>query len=162
MTRRQDDSPTNGFIWQSLQQADEKWEDGHKRLRDDYRALERRLTSMEEAQVANGLRFSKLENTPTDVTKLQFTTKTVLAIVLAACGVVGAQYTSSAMLEGKLLKAISDNAKVQDERQVTLKDSINAITRMQTTQSYELGNLKQAISVLQAQWDGQNSRRTKR
>ncbi len=134
-------APTTGTLLQMIQQNDEKHEEGHRRLREDYRSLERKITSLETAKVATDLHLARIDSTPVDVTKLSFTPRTIIAIVIAAVSVAAGQW----VLRADVLKAIEINAKAQDERIGALRESIESMKRRQELQQYEIQGLKEAI-----------------
>ena len=77
-------TPTSGALLQMIQQNDDKHEDGHARLRGDYRSIEGRVVSLEAARVASDLRLASYIATPIDIGKINFTTPVVIAIAIAA------------------------------------------------------------------------------
>lgn len=83
--------------------------------------------------------------TPMDVTKLQFTTRTVVAVVGMCVALAGAQWGLNTRLESNVMNAISANAKLQDERSTTIKESIAALQREQAMQKYEMQNIKEML-----------------
>lgn len=114
-----------GALQQKQEQDDKTHHDAHKRLRQDLESLERRVTSQEAAQVANGVRFTKIESTPLDVGNISFTTRTVIAIVIAAVGLASAQWALNANLRSDVLAAIQANSKFQDDRATIQQKSID-------------------------------------
>lgn len=92
---------------------------------------------METAQVANALKFAKIEATPTDVTKLHFAAPVVVSIVIAALAVAGGQWAMNATLKADVLKAIDQQSKV-----------IESMQRRQELQQYEIQRLSEAIGKL--------------
>lgn len=83
--------------------------------------------------------------TPVDVTKLQFTTRTVVAVVVMCLGLAAGQWGLNTRLESNVMNAIAANAKLQDERSTTLKDSIASLQREQAMQKYEMQNIKEML-----------------
>lgn len=83
--------------------------------------------------------------TPMDVTKLQFTTRTVVAVVAMCVGLAAGQWGLNTRLETNLMSAIASNAKLQDERSATLKESISSLQREQAMQKYEMQNIKEML-----------------
>lgn len=136
---------TLGALHQMVEQNDEKHEDGHARLRADWRSLELRVSGLERKQVDNENHLREIDNRKTDVTNLQFTTRTVIAIVVACGSLAAGQLALNASLEAKLIKAITDYAKIQDERSSSLKAAMESMQRRQELQQYEISSLKEAI-----------------
>ncbi len=83
---------SHGALLQMVEQNDDKHEHGHRRLRDDWRALERRVLGLENAAVGTSLHLVKLENSRVDVTSLQFGTKTVIAVVTICLALAAGQW----------------------------------------------------------------------
>lgn len=83
--------------------------------------------------------------TPMDVTKLQFTTRTVVAVVVMCVGLAAGQWGLNTRLEANLMGAIASNAKLQDERSSALKESISSLQREQAMQKYELQGVKEML-----------------
>ncbi len=118
--------PTPGVLLQLVEQNDEKHEDGHRRLRQDWRELERRVVTLESAQHAASLHFAKLDNTRVDVTALQFGTKTVIGIVAICLGLAAGQWA--------VVVSVS-----------SLTSKVDAMQRRQELQQYEIQGLKEEI-----------------
>ncbi len=123
-----------GALHQMVEQNDEKAESGHERLRQDYRSLERRVETAEKQHVSLVEKVTRMELTPTDVTKLKFAPSTVVAIVTLALGMGAAQWRLNEGLKSELLTAITAQSKV-----------IEAMQRRQELQQYEIQRLSEAV-----------------
>ncbi len=140
-----------GALQQKQAQDDEKQDEAHSRLREDYNSLRLRLTSMEAAQVANNLRFASLENTKPTIESLSFTWRTVVAVVVVAVGGAGSQWAINQSLRSDVLEAIRRNAQVQDERYTAQNKSIDdmrkefRLLQMNVTDFMLNGRRKQVI-----------------
>ena len=141
-----------GALDQKIEQNDEKHEDGHRRLRTDIRHLERRLDELEKIGSATNVRIIRLETTPVDVTKLKFTTNTVIAIVIAAATVIASQITSSRSMKDDLLtsqKSSNDSMKADLLKAIeTQAESIREVKRKQDAQQYDINSLREEIVKL--------------
>lgn len=83
--------------------------------------------------------------TPMDVTKLQFSTRTVVAVVGMCIALAAGQWGLNTRLEATVMNAITANARLQDERSTTLRESIAALQREQAMQKYEMQNIKEML-----------------
>lgn len=114
-----------GALAQKQAQDDDKQDEAHGRLRETLNALQLRVGSMEQAQVANVLRFTRIETTPPAVESLSFTWKTVIAMVVVAVGGATSQLALNASLRNDVLAALAANSKTQDERYSAQQKSID-------------------------------------
>ncbi len=128
---------TTGALQQQIEQNDEKHEDAHKRIRLDIRELERRVDDGEREHRKLVEKVTRMESTPTDVMKLQFTSRTVAVIVAGALGLASAQWALNASLRSDVLRAIDGQSKV-----------IESMQRRQELQQFEIQRLSEAIGKL--------------
>lgn len=137
--RRQSGEKRQSVVLEMVQTIDEKHDDAHHRLRQDYRSLERRLTALETAKVATELHLARIDATPPpDVTKLQWTTRTVMGVVVFCVGLAAGQITLNARLEANVKAMIDQNARVQDERYAAMQKTINELKNR-----FELSQIEQ-------------------
>jgi hypothetical protein len=134
-----------GVLLQMVQQNDDKHEAGHHRLRTDYRALEQRVVMLEAARVAGEMRFTKIESTPPDVTKLQFSPRTVVAIVGACVALAAGQWGLNTRLEGNVKAMIDQNSRVQDERYASMQKTIDGLKNRMELSQIELNTFKENL-----------------
>ena len=135
-----------GAVLQMVDQNHRMAEEGHHRLRTDWRALERRVESLEAQTRASDVRFTKIENSPPpDVTKLQFTARTVVAIVVGCVGLAAGQIVLNTKLEANLKAQIEQNAKVQDERYSSQKSSTDELRKRFELLQFEFQSLKDTV-----------------
>lgn len=167
---RRENPPSLGVVHQMVVQNHETCEKGHKSLRDDVNGHDQRLDAVEETLRLNGLRLQKiesgvenLEKTPIEIAKLRLSPATVAAIVAAFVSVLGAQYALNAGVRSELAAGRSDvrdiltkmaasaqvedaRVKLQDERAAALKSAVEAVTRQQQLQAYEIQRLNETIA----------------
>ena len=141
-------TPTPAYLLQMVRDFDDKHEDGHKRLRDDFRRLERRVEDLGQQYGLVSTRLAQHESTPPDVTKLYFSPRVVFSIVIVVLGLAAGQWELNVSLRDRLLSAIDVNNRMQDERSAALKASIDAMQRRQELQQYEIQGLKETILKL--------------
>jgi len=99
-------------VWQKIADDRKDADDGHSRLRKDYRALDDRLERLEHDHAALGRRVDRMENTPVNVDKMAWSTKQVIAIVSAAVVLAGGMWqlnTGQANLEKQLATAVQES-----------------------------------------------------
>ncbi len=136
------------YLLQMVQQNDDKHEAGHHRLRQDFRRMEDRIEALERRDKDIGGQLTRLESTPTDVTKLYFSPRVVVAVVGMSLALAGGQYGLNQALRNELVKAIETSSKIQDERAAALKTTIDSMQRRQELQQYDIQGLKEEILKL--------------
>jgi hypothetical protein len=137
--RRADDEISIGWLRDMVQTNDDKHEDGHQRLRRDFRSMEHRITALETAQVANTLHFTRLDSAPPpDVLKLRWDTRTVLAFAIAFASLAAGQVALNNRLEGNL------SAKM-DQRNSEIMRIISEIKAKQEMQDVKMNTLREMV-----------------
>lgn len=135
-------------LLQMVQQNDEKHDEQHQRLRDEVRKLEARLDTLARSDAAHTLDIDRLDKRPTDVSKLLFTPQLVVAIVTIAMSIAGGMYASTYGLRSDvrdILTRADAQAKIQDERASTLRNSIDEMKRRVELQQFQIGELRDMI-----------------
>jgi len=133
-----------GAVLQMVDQNHRMAEEGHHRLRTDWRALERRVESLEAARVAADVRFTKIESTPGDVTKLQFPARFVAALCVICVGYGAGNYAISARLEANMMKAI-------EQQQAAFKELKNRVELSQIEMNTFKENLLRDLAGVRRQ-----------
>jgi hypothetical protein len=87
--------------------------------------LEQRVLALERMTHTHALQLAR----PTDVTQLQFTTRTVVAIVVSVVGLAAAQWGLNANLEAKVMTALTQNSKLQEERYQSQRDATDELRK---------------------------------
>ena len=152
---------SNAAVLERVQQLDDKHEEAHTRLRKDFLALAERVQDREDMQHAHALRIQMLEQanlTPTDVSRLRFDWRTVAAIVAACIALWGSTYGSTYGMRTDLIeikssvtaavKSQETSQRLQDERYVALKESVQAMQRLVQLQQYDIQRLNETIARL--------------
>ena len=134
-----------GAVLQMVDQNHRMAEEGHHRLRTDQRTLERRVETLEAAIRLAEVRFTKIETTPPDVAKLQWSSRTVVAVVLAAVGYAAGQWGLNAQLKSELKLQIEQSAKIQEERYYSQKSSTDDLRKRFELLQFEFGSLKETV-----------------
>lgn len=125
-------------------------DDGHTRLRRDFRAMHSETaTSLEllRDSITNlRSRVELMEKTPPEVTKLRFPMSVVVAIILATASIVGTGYGFSSAVTNK----IDAYAKQQDERakerDAITQRAIDALTRRVELLQFEQAKMREDLT----------------
>lgn len=96
----------------------EQAEEGHERLRRDFRALDDRIERLEHDHLALMRRVDRAESTPVNVEKMAWSTKQLIVVVAAAFGLGGGMW--------QLHSDMAAQAKLQDERNAALEKQVSA------------------------------------
>lgn len=149
---------TTDALRQMVDQNHESAEEGHLRLRSDYRSLEGRMQAVETAQVSNALHLGRLDAAvaePTEVSALRFTPQMVVAIVLVCASIIGGMYGATASLrvsQQEIASQLTLQSRMQEERMQALKLAIEALQRaqeasqrLQQLQQYEIQAMKETL-----------------
>jgi hypothetical protein len=130
-------SPFREGLLQMIEQNDQKHDEAHKRLREDFREFlvqhENLLTasqSLRDRIIANENRLESLKDRPPDLEKAILSVKVVVAMIVFAITVVGGSWGAS--YSGR-----SENAKANAERDVVLAQIRSDIRDMATRQDAE-------------------------
>ena len=134
-----------GAVLQMVDQNHRMAEEGHHRLRTDWRQLERRVESLEAAARAADVRFTKIETTPADVAKLHFSPRTVVSIVGVCVALAAGQWGLNTRLEANVKAMIEQNSKVQDERYASMQKTIDQLKNRVELSQIELTSFKENL-----------------
>ena len=146
-------------LYQAIAQVDAKHDAGHKRLRDDFRELEERMSDamslMRDRQIENTAKISKLADTPPNVENVIMTPRVMIGIVLFAVTMAGSIWSSTYGLRSDVRDIITrmeaqktaydSAAKLQEVQSTGLKSAIDDMKRRQELQQYEIQALKEVI-----------------
>ena len=148
-------------LQQMVEQNFEVTEDGHARLRSDYRSLERRVEAVETSRAHSDERLSRIETRlaqPTEVSSLRITPGMVFAIVALCASVIGGQYASTYGIRQEQAAMRSDvrdlstmfvaQAKLQEERAAALNTLADLIQKKQEMQRLEIQSLREMVLAL--------------
>ncbi len=144
---------------QMVQQNDEKADDGHHRLRTDFRNLEARVLSLEACRTANDVRFTQLAKTPIDVSSLTFPARVVLGAIAVCLTIAGSNWYVAASVQSKMdaQSAMFSNeilelktqmmslAQIANERDSVSKEAAADAKKMQELQRIQLESLTKTV-----------------
>ena len=150
-----DQMPTPGVLLQMVTQNDEKHEQGHHRLRTDYRELEDRVLALEETITTQASTIDSFRERRTDVSQITFSPSVVLAIITIILSVAGGMWASTYGLRSDVRDILTHmaaqkdqdvtTARLQEERANNFRDSIEAMKRRQELQQYEIQGIKELL-----------------
>lgn len=137
-------------------------EEGHARLRRDYRSLETRLVAMESLRITHDAHLDRLDqqvSRPIEVSTLRFTPAIVLTMVTVCMTIAGGMWASTYGLRSDVrdiltkMAATADlersNTKLQDERALVLTSKIETIDKKQELQRLKLEAITETVLRLQ-------------
>lgn len=133
-------------------------EDGHRRLRLDWRELDGRLAILEGSYPEIATRLTRIESTPQpipDVLKLTFSPPVVAFIVSMFLAVAGGMWTSTYSLRNDVSSLITQNqardkvdtaqASLQGERAAAMQKAIDSAERTLKLQQIQIQELMNAV-----------------
>lgn len=135
----------NTELWKAqLDHVDEKHELAHKRLRVELTEMETRLTGLA-ASVAQ-LRINA--ESPVDAGRIAVPFRLVLLIIGAVVTIIGTVYASTSSIHVQM-QSVADQLRsqqeVEQERSVTVKETLQDVQRKQTMQELEIQEVKEMI-----------------
>jgi len=143
-------SITNGALLQMLEQNDEKHESGHERLRQDYRNLERRMVSTEEAQSSLLTRLSKLEMAPPPELgnlRVPFPMLVTIVVGFLAIGAGIWSFRSDMVIRLDQNAATSaNNYRLLEQSNKNLEERIKTLDQQQRLQNAEFQTFRQEMA----------------
>jgi len=142
-------------VFQLVRANHEQAEQGHKRLREDYRDHEERLIKLESIQSEHNFAIKALQTASPDLSRMTLSPGMVIGIVTAIVSIVGGQVASTWGLRSDIRDInthLSEQAKtdintqrLQDERASALKSAVESIGKKQELQQLEIQSLRETI-----------------
>jgi len=142
-------------VFQLVRANHEQAEQGHKRLRDDYRDHEDRLVKIEALTADHAFKLTALSTAAPDFSRMTLSPGMVIGIVTAIVSIVGGQVASTWGLRSDIRDInthLSEQAKsdintqrLQDERAASLKQAVESIGKKQELQQLEIQSLRETI-----------------
>jgi hypothetical protein len=142
-------------VFQLVRANHEQAEAGHKRLREDYRDLEERLTAIETLIGEHTFAINALKTAPQDLSKTTLSTGQVAAVVIGLIGIIGGPFAATWGLRSDIrdinthMNAQADLDKnqktLQDERAVALRNAVDEVKKKQDLQQLEIQSLRETI-----------------
>ncbi len=150
--------PTARLLRQMIVQNHDAAESGHRRIRNDYRAVESRVIFLEGQMAASHEHFARIESMvgrPVEASTLRFTPQMVFAIVAVCGSVITGQYLSGGVTRADVAGARADVmrlsekvdalGKLQDERAGGWTRAVSEMKAQQQLLDLRVSNLKDAI-----------------
>jgi len=148
-------NPRESAVFQLVRSNHEQAEQGHKRLRDDYRELEVRMDAAEALLSEHTFAIGALKTASPDLSRMTLSPGIVIGIVTAIVSIVGGQVASTWGLRSDIrdinthMNAQADTDKslrtLQDERAVGLRNAVDEINKKQEQQQLEIQSLRETI-----------------
>jgi hypothetical protein len=126
---------TNDALQQMAEQHYEVLEAGHHRLRADFRDMERRLDTLDDAQAKMAVHVTQLDTKPIQATELHFTPAVVLTIVSLSLSIAGGMWASTYGLRSDVRDILTSMAASANMERVTTK--LNDERAQQTAKTIE-------------------------
>jgi len=147
--------PRESAVFQLVRSHHEQAEQGHKRLRDDYRDHEERLTKLEVLTADHAFKITALATASPDLSRMTLSPGIVIGIVTAIVSIVGGQVASTWGLRSDIrdinthMNAQADMDKnekaLQSERAVALRNAVDEVKKKQDLQQLEIQSLRETI-----------------
>lgn len=134
-------SPRESAVLQLVHAHHSQAEEGHKRLRVDWREHEERLIELERLTRQTEGRLAALIATPPDLAKTKLSAGTVVTIVFAVVGIIAGQLAATYGIRSD----VRDNNTRMEERSNALKSAVEAIARKQELQQIQIQELREAV-----------------
>ena len=139
--------PVTAQAWDGIRELvenhREQAEEGHERLRRDYRALESRVERIERDNATTGRRVDRLENTPPNIEKMSWSTRQLMAIVASALVLAGGMW--------QLHDDMKAATKLQDERYTVQMKQMDDLGKELQLRRLEIKDLSKQMSDFQLQ-----------
>jgi len=130
-------------VFQLVRANHEQAEQGHKRLREDYRDHEERLIKLESIQSEHNFAIKALQTASPDLSRMTLSPGMVIGIVTAIVSIVGGQVASTWGLRSDIRDI--NTQRLQDERASALKAAEESIGKKQELQQLEIQSLRETI-----------------
>lgn len=153
------DGPSTSLLREMLQQADDKHEEGHKRLRDTLRALDSehqavkaKLAAMELLLTQQTMVVKNLTDAPIDVGKIVFNPRMVVAVVGLAISIVAGNWFVSHPVSEKvdtIETKLDVNTKLEEERYKTIASAVESLSKEMVLRRMENAEMSKTLIALQ-------------
>lgn len=130
-------SPTMASVLKLVHDNHEAAEEGHSRLRKDWRSLESRLIMLEQAHKEMVTQFSTVERRASDVSQLKLSPGMVVSIVIACMSIAGGVYAANSGLRSDVRDILT--------RMGTQADSIREMRAQISMQDVKINNLRELV-----------------
>lgn len=146
-------------LFQAIANCDAKHDQAHKRLRDDFRELEEKVSEglkiVQDRREVDRREIDRIANTPTNIEKLILSPKVVVSMVIFAVVTTGGVWSANYGIRSEIAALRSDaremkssydaTSRMQEVQSSALKTAIDDMKRRQELQQYEIQGLKEAI-----------------
>lgn len=147
--------PRESAVFQLVRANHEQAEQGHKRLRADYRDHDDRLTKAEALLGEHAFAIKTLQTASPELSRMTLSPGVVVGIVTAIVSIVGGQVASTWGLRSDIrdinthMNAQAEMDKnqkaLQDERAIALRNAVDEVKKKQDLQQLEIQSLRETI-----------------
>ena len=141
-------APRESAVLQLVREIDDKHDEGHKRLRGDYREHEERLSKIESVQSEQGYAIKALQTASPELSRLKLSPGMVIGIISIVVGQVASTWGIRSDIRDintqmtARVEAEQNLQKLQEERATTLKAAVDAIGRKQELLQIQIQDLE--------------------
>jgi hypothetical protein len=142
-------------VFQLVRANHEMAEQGHERLRNDWREHDARLLKIEALLNEHTLSINAIKMAPQELSKTTLSTGQVAAVVVAFIGIIGGPFAATWGLRSDVrdinthMNAQSEMDKnqktLQDERAIALRNAVDEVKKKQDLQQLEIQSLRETI-----------------
>lgn len=143
--------PSTAMLLQMVTQNHQTAEEGHRRLREDLREMEKEIDKLVARQEAAAklhdelsAKFSRFESTPLNVDKVTFSGRQLAVIVGACLSIAVGMWSLKVSVDG-VQGEIKSTAKLQDERNATTNQALDQLRANLEMRRVEIQNLSNFI-----------------
>jgi len=142
---RMSTSPSNSALQQLLNDHHDYHEKAHKRLREDLNGYGARVAGMQTIQTELLLKVQKLELTPPNIDKVSWSSRQLVAIVVAVFGLGAGIYRVQTGIDS-LQKSIAAAAELQNQRNESQEKQLTDVKAELQLRRIEIQNLSNKLS----------------
>jgi len=145
-------NPRESAVFQLVRSNHEQAEQGHKRLREDYREIEERLVKVENLIGEHTYTIGALKTASPDLSRMTLTPGIVVGIITAVVSIVAGQVASTWGIRSDVrdittkmslqADAEASRQKLQDERSATLNAKTDGIDKKQEMLRIQVDDLR--------------------
>jgi hypothetical protein len=142
--------PSSGLLQAHIAQVDEKHEDGHKRLREDVRALEIELHTLKTAHDDLVQRVAQQAAKPVDLEDVRVSWKMAASIIIALITLAGSQWAAWSDIKTTVATTIES----QSSRLQVQADKVDALSREQALERVRMEETRRDLAKIEGLMTG--------
>ena len=137
--------PSNGALQQLIHDHRDDADKAHARLREDVNGIGRKVDGFQLVQTELLLKVQRLELTPTNIEKVSFSSKQLVAIVVVALGLGGGMWRLSVGIDD-VKTSITAAATLQNQRNESQESQLKDVKAELQLRRIEIQNLSNKLS----------------